>query len=401
MPTPLNTLRPGSPASRHFDLLRGLAAVYVMIFHLRPQLFVTSESAGDAAAIKALYLFTSLGYLLVAAFFVISGYLITSSILRSIQTNGWSWFHYLSSRLIRLWIVLLPALLLTYVWDSLSMAFFRTDGFFAGSLDWGTFWGNLFFLQQIQADNFGRNIPLWSLSYEFWYYMLFPCLIQIVFANTRWKKAIYLVLTAAIGYFVGMTILAYFAIWLLGSLLAVVPLVKVRSRRIRLLLLAGSVLILAAALLIGKLSDPYHQLGRLESFPLYFGVGLAFAVLLYFILIFYNVHERVTPLRRDKGFSRWLARISYSLYLTHWPVLLFCTYGFGYQTWQPDLLHLGYGAALAGGLILYAWLVASVTEAYLPSIKAKLFKLRPRPGGKPQGTKPEQGRHDAAPKGGV
>ncbi|RUS45269.1 acyltransferase [Cohnella sp. AR92] len=399
MPISLNSLRLGSPASRYFDLIRGLAAVYVMVFHLRPQLFVDSASATSSPlAVKALYLFTSLGYLLVMAFFVLSGFLMTTSILKSMQTDQWSWRLYVSSRLIRLWIVLLPALLLTYFWDSLSMSFYRMEGFFAESLDWKTFWGNLFFLQQIHVDNFGRNVPLWSLSYEFWYYMLFPCLIQVFFANSSWKKAFSLVLAAGIICFIGMSILAYFAVWLLGSLLAVVPLVRVRSKSIRTILLAGSILLVTAMLLFSKWKDPHLLSGELEAFPLYFGVGVSFAILLYFLLSFYNVYERVTPLRRDKGFSRWLARISYPLYLTHWPVLLFLTNGIGYQSWQPDALHLIYGTLIGIGLILYAWLVASMTEAHLPSIKAKLFKNRLQPGSKPQCSKPVD---DITPKGGV
>src|ERR1035441_502485 len=45
------------------------------------------------------------------------------------------------------------------------------------------FFGNLFFLQSVVSPVFGSNGPLWSLSYEFWYYILFPVL---MIAATSW-----------------------------------------------------------------------------------------------------------------------------------------------------------------------------------------------------------------------
>ena len=40
-----------------------------------------------------------------------------------------------------------------------------------------TLLGNLAFLQDFFARPYGSNGPLWSLSYEFWFYLVFPLLV--------------------------------------------------------------------------------------------------------------------------------------------------------------------------------------------------------------------------------
>src|SRR6185369_2558000 len=39
---------------------------------------------------------------------------------------------------------------------------------------------NAVFLQTIAAPTFGSDAPLWSLAYEFWYYVMFPLLMLVL-----------------------------------------------------------------------------------------------------------------------------------------------------------------------------------------------------------------------------
>ena len=69
----------------------------------------------------AAYLVSGLGHQWVIVFFVLSGYLVGGSVLRSVRTGSWSWRAYLLARLSRLYVVLLPALLLGGALDWLGM----------------------------------------------------------------------------------------------------------------------------------------------------------------------------------------------------------------------------------------------------------------------------------------
>src|ERR1035437_10604196 len=56
--------------------------------------------------------------------FVLSGYLVGGSVLRAFQRDNWPGKEYLTKRLTRLWVVLLPALLLTIVLDNVGLRVF-------------------------------------------------------------------------------------------------------------------------------------------------------------------------------------------------------------------------------------------------------------------------------------
>jgi peptidoglycan/LPS O-acetylase OafA/YrhL len=80
------------------------------------------------------------------------------------------------------------------------------------------FLGNLFFLQDILVKTFGTNPPLWSLTNEFWYYIIFHLLLFSIKTKYMLLKRVFLFLLA-IGclVFVGKDISLYFLIWLMGS----------------------------------------------------------------------------------------------------------------------------------------------------------------------------------------
>ena len=171
------------------DLVRGVSALLVVLSHLRGFLFLDlNELERSGVVTKLFYFVTGLGHQAVMVFFVLSGYFVGGSVLSGLVRNSFTWHGYGISRLTRLWMVLVPALLLTLCIDLLGRHW--NPGAYAGDLctefmsgptpshppSWNpmTFAGNLFFLQTISVPVFGSNVPLWSLANEFWYYLIFP-----------------------------------------------------------------------------------------------------------------------------------------------------------------------------------------------------------------------------------
>lgn len=174
------------------DLVRGLSALVVLLGHAR-NFFMKDfgELADPGPMAKIFYFFSGLGHQAVMVFFVLSGFLVGGSVLSGLRSGRFSWSRYALARMTRLWVVLIPALVLTLGFDQLG-AWLATPAPYAGSLRevFGqgpsfaepaalgptVFLGNLGFLQTVRLPVYGSNGPLWSLANEFWYYVLFPML---------------------------------------------------------------------------------------------------------------------------------------------------------------------------------------------------------------------------------
>lgn len=187
-------------ASLLLDLLRGSAAVVVVLEHWRNLLFVDyGQIASHRLLYAPMYVLTSAGHQAVLVFFVLSGYLISGSIFRMVTRGGWSWKVYLTHRLVRLWVVLVPGLLLCAICDNTGRWLGFAPGLYGGRsgnhlvgdvalrlAPW-IFAGNVLFLQAIRVPEFGSDGALWSLAYEFWFYVLFPLGYFTVVGNTALK----------------------------------------------------------------------------------------------------------------------------------------------------------------------------------------------------------------------
>jgi len=323
--------------SVHLDALRGLAALVVVLGHTRA-LYFTSTAATQPlppASQRATVLGSerqpplpqlkiTIGNEAVMIFFVLSGFLVGGSVLRSFRKNIWSWSDYLTKRLTRLWVVLAPALVLGLVIDHAGIRLFGpmsiygsppgqliVKGDLPASLSLPTLLGNLFFTQGILTANFGVNESLWSLSFEFWFYLLFP-LLAIVFLSRSKAPARLLALGgfAAISYFIGLWIMAHFPIWLLGALVAWLPL-RLSQKTARPLALSTAIVLVLAMPLMRKAPISIYQ------------VEWVFAVLSGWLL--YVVKHLTAKQRPDwySALSGFFSRISYTLYLVHLPLAVF------------------------------------------------------------------------------
>ena len=117
------------------DLARGLAALAVLAGHLRSFVFVDLPDVQNHNTVtSAFYALTGLGHQAVMVFFVLSGFLIGNSVRQAAMRGDWSWRRYAIQRLTRLWVVLLPALLITAALDHLGVLLGHRD-FFAGEME--------------------------------------------------------------------------------------------------------------------------------------------------------------------------------------------------------------------------------------------------------------------------
>ena len=144
-------------ASVLLDLVRGVAAVLVLLSHWKLMFFVDyPKIPGIRWPFAVPYLLCDAGHQAVIIFFVLSGYLISGSVFRMLARRQWSWLTYLIHRLTRLWVVLLPGLALGALLDWVGLFYSRCPGLYNVSdkghglyvpaqLTWRAFWGNVFF----------------------------------------------------------------------------------------------------------------------------------------------------------------------------------------------------------------------------------------------------------------
>ena len=221
----------------YIDLLRGLAALAVVLGHTRA-IMNTPWGQSEHTFLGATWvLLSSHGNVAVVIFFVLSGYMVGGAILGQIAGGKWSWSLYGVTRMTRLYVVLIPALFITMGFDFLGQYLAPAADVYAGHGDNGmtllkdpqqahaltTFLGNLGFLQDICFPVYGSNGSLWSLSYEFWYYLLFPCLCLVIIpipgAGMK-SRFMYFLLFSGMVWLIGAKGLWLMLPWLAGALVA-------------------------------------------------------------------------------------------------------------------------------------------------------------------------------------
>jgi peptidoglycan/LPS O-acetylase OafA/YrhL len=325
-----------SQGSVHLDALRGAAALLVFANHTRALYFssVLDTPTGSTGIALASTLQPSgneafgqikLASEAVVIFFVLSGYLVGGSVFRSLRLNQWSWRTYLTKRLTRLWVVLIPALLIGGILDFAGSRLFGpatayttppgiglvTTYHLASRLGPTTLLGNLFFTEGILVPFYGTNVSLWSLVNEFWYYIIFPLgLLALVSKRAVYIRALWAVVAVALLFFVGRQIAILFPLWIFGALVAVIP-GNLSPRTAKL----SSVLVTALLLfcMFGV------RLLHMEEIKAEYLIGIM-ASLLIWVLV-----QQTSP--SSSGLYRTLAgffsQISYTLYLFHMPLAMF------------------------------------------------------------------------------
>ncbi|MBI1379925.1 MAG: acyltransferase family protein [Planctomycetaceae bacterium] len=374
----------GTRASTAFDALRAAAAFAVFLGHGRSLEFVDHAelpAAGGAAEVlrSGFYLATGFGHQAVLVFFVLSGFFIAQSIRARHRPGAtWSFAEYLCDRLARLWVVVLPALLLTAAFDWLSRGWMPQlvtgaypGNVLQGELQNGVFvlWQNALFLQTVMAPTYGSNGPLWSLANEFWYYVLFPLLLRAAVSPRGRERLVCGALAVLVALLIGPGILVYFPVWLFGAALAYVPRPSV--------LAVPRWLLVGAPYAAGALAFGALLLARLRpGLSADVALGLAVALWIGAALVAPNAGQ---PSRSYLArFAGWAASFSFTLYAVHMPLFVLA------RAWRgpgdplrsvpdgPSLLRYGATAAL---IVAFAALLAALTERHTGAARKLLRRV--------------------------
>lgn len=255
-----------------------------------------------------------LAHFAVIVFFVLSGYLIAYT--TAVNPRGIK--HYAAARLGRLYSVLLPALLVTAACQ--VIVYFTNPAIFSqytrahAGIRYilsGLFLNEIWFFSASPPI----NGPLWSLSYEFWYYVIFGAF--FFFKNT-FKKYALLLLAVLIA---GPSILSMMPVWLCGCFAYKLSQAKPVKNASWVVFTGG---LLAAIALQQYLPALPFQLGRpplfyANQFIKDFIVGIFLSISLY-AAAGLNSTKQKSPAYAVK--FRVVADLTFSLYLLHFPLLV-------------------------------------------------------------------------------
>ena len=300
------------------DGLRAIAVGSVILYHAQISIFGHQPFKG--------------GFIGVDIFFVISGYLITSIILKELFTTGFFSFKHFYERRVRR---ILPALLFVMLISlPLAWIYFLPSSIieFSKSIIYSLgFSSNLFFYYSgLQYGNESALLKpflhTWSLAVEEQYYILFPIILLITF---RYFKK-YLIHILILGFVLSLglaewssrnypSISFYFLhtrMWelLAGSILAYLEIIlghRSKSKTLNLILPSIGLLLIFHFILFfnDKMLHPsFYTLSPI------IGVCL--------IIWFSNKDEIITKILSTKLFVG-VGLISYSLYLWHYPIFAF------------------------------------------------------------------------------
>jgi peptidoglycan/LPS O-acetylase OafA/YrhL len=319
------------------DGLRGLAALYVMLHHARwllwegftegfalhPERYSMLGKLGAYASLSLYY-----GHQAVIFFFVLSGFVIHVRYASALAEQGAAAQFDLRPFVVRRWRRIYPvfvvAMLATLALDQLGMAqgyaiyqqatpYALINLNVAPNHTVGSALGNALLIPN--APPWGSNGPLWSLRFEWWFYLLYPLCWLVARRSLAWATALVMVLFAlsfvpALWPVPALRLIAgAFPAWWLGALLAEVYAGRLRLRFARIGLLA--VLFLVLPFMVA----PFVQIAEpLQDFVW----ALGFTGVLAACLAWQNRGGSLAVLERLQG----LGDVSYSLYVIHFPLLV-------------------------------------------------------------------------------
>jgi len=371
-----NCVPPEEAIFLYMDVCRFIAAFLVVLNHSRSQILVDYRGVPDPGAlISLLYYMAGFGHQSVMIFFVLSGFWITKSVVvRTGQTHFWP--GYLIDRLSRLGIVLVPVLVLGGTLDLIGLhsiaADFYSSQHSAGDIPYVTstlsmqsLIASLVFLQSLVAPPFGSNAPLWSLAYEFWYFVWFPALWLAARKRVSWALS-----TLILGWFFPSLTMGFLS-WLCGTGLYFACANAQRRGWLGKRAIAWPVLIVGIVLFTVCLA---HS----RFYPMFFAgdvlISASFAAALF------GVYLAVPPqLRWLRPFATYGAQSSFSLYSIHFPILVFLAALLGpLHRLQPSAGSIALVAMEIGFVIIVGLLFSRITERNTATLRA-LIRARALP----------------------
>jgi peptidoglycan/LPS O-acetylase OafA/YrhL len=257
---------------------------------------------------------TPWGHMAVVVFFVLSGYVIAFST----TVNNRGILQYAQARLSRLYSVLIPTLIITAVIEVIAkLADPVLLAHYTRGASWPRYIVSGLFLNEVwfQSASPPINGPLWSLSFEFWYYVVFGL---FFFRVKGWKGLLLPLLACCIA---GPKILLMMPIWLMGNW-AYRTSSPVKSRALSWLLVAG-LFALSTVLFFVLPGWPL----RLGGAPLFFAgqfitdtiIGIFISLALWLLP---QSNAAVSKKSAGVNIIRKLADLTFPLYVLHHPMLI-------------------------------------------------------------------------------
>jgi peptidoglycan/LPS O-acetylase OafA/YrhL len=280
--------------------------------------------------------------------------------------------------LTRLYVVLIPALLLTKLLDTLGLRLAREGSVYFTTKEIGLvvtlgltqrlgipdMLGNLLFLQDIRVPEFGTDVALWSLANEFWYYIIFP-LGLIAFLDrksSKVKRICFVIMAVALLAFVGPRIQLLFPTWILGAFLVLLP-YRLSPAAARWGTLLATMALVMTMVLVRALS----------FMPLVADYLLAIVSC---VAVFCIVQHR-SPAKNSlyRRVAAFFSNISYSLYLFHLPLSIFLC-GFindPWRRWRFTLASIGCYLAVDAVVMLAVYVLWRLFEANTDWFRRRVF----------------------------
>ena len=339
--------------------IRALAALLVLGFHIQYHL---------PSNLHLIFPFFDRGHLGVDLFFILSGFIITHVYWKHLTAPNWRTLRiFLWHRFVRIYpvhvTILCGLVILVLSGRAMGVQFNHPEGWQWSGL------ANEIFLLQVWSFTYswgfegpGWNAPSWSISAEWFAYMLFPVMAPAMLRIRTAGQALVVGCGALGALFVVFTV----AHWPLNTTIGASALARVLCEFV-----CGMALCRATAL-VGIIPRRMGDLVGIAALA-FWVVGAAirlpdFAILPFLALAVWGAATADGPLARLLGGATiiWLGEISYSIYMVHLPVLMLVRRGWehaGYSDWSE----------------LAKLIAVLVTIAFVLLVAAAMFYLVERP----------------------
>lgn len=272
-------------------------------------------------------IFKDAGVLSVGVFFILSGLLISNSVWnKKSSRNEYRFKDYFFDRFFRIYTAFVPSLIVGIAIDLFAT---YTTSLPLSNCSVLVFAGNLFMLQEypvlkelsyilpphigekIRVPVMGSNLPLWPMAIEWWIYMLFGWIMFRQKSRNRsyWLVLIFVSIVPLYQIFPGSRMgpgLTLF--WVLGMVIAI--LIRADSRKLTNMSESKLLTIISLILL-----TVFYGLG-------YWRLAIVFVAFIVFQLLKRSSSDQTRNKTIDK-IIRTSANYSFTLYLTHFPILRF------------------------------------------------------------------------------
>jgi peptidoglycan/LPS O-acetylase OafA/YrhL len=310
-------MNPILPNIKYLHIVRGLAALLVVVFHAKYVFWVGGTVYNQQVGLHGFggYVFfaadmlSSCGKECVVIFFILSAFVIK----HSFSGHHYTWKNFYTIRLIRIYWPFLLSLLFSILMLVVCVKYINpqidTSGFREYNTRLSNAYNDLSVLQVIKTIFFiqngefaGFNYAYWSLGHELIFYLLFPlynklnrnttllasAILVVLFLITRWHIFYY-----QLFFLAGLMLYNYFFNYSKGSV--------IKNKTVYMVLLA---LFFVAVNVSNKMvSEKFSDI-----------VTLVFSFFIFDYILYFV-----------KNKNKWLMKlgdISYSLYLNHLPILL-------------------------------------------------------------------------------